>query len=40
MKVFGYERLPDGALVGGGGGEAESADHAVGVYHQRHLENP
>ena len=38
MKVFGYERFPDGALVGGRGGEAESGDHAVRVYHQRHLE--
>jgi hypothetical protein len=38
VKVFGYERLPDGALVGGRGGEAESAYHALGIDHQRHLE--
>jgi hypothetical protein len=38
VKVFGYERFPDGALVGGRGGEAESGDHAVRVYHQGHLE--
>src|ERR671920_1768449 len=38
VKVFGYERFPDGALVGGGGGEAESGDHAVRVYHEGHLE--
>jgi hypothetical protein len=39
VKVFGYERLPDGTLVGGGRAEAESAYHALGIHHQRHLES-
>jgi hypothetical protein len=38
VKVFGYERLPDGTLVGGRGGEAESAYHALRIHYQRHLE--
>src|SRR5215203_2891087 len=38
VEVGGYEGLPDRALVGGGHGQTEGSDDALGVYHQGHLE--